>query len=68
MIEDIIKEMENVDTLNITGENKKNMVLDTFKKDLGQYYHYNSFLISSTIDFIAKMSKAQFNTTINYNK
>jgi hypothetical protein len=68
MIDEIIKEMEKVDILNITGENKKKMVLDKFKKDLGQYYTYNSFLLSSTIDFIAKVSKTDINTTINNHK
>jgi|TARA_Y100000389_G_scaffold123233_1_gene120521 hypothetical protein len=67
MIDEIIKEMEKVDILNITGENKKKMVLDKFKKDLGQYYNYNSFLLSSTIDFISKVSKSNFNTTLNNN-
>jgi hypothetical protein len=65
MIDIIIKEMEKVDNLPITGENKKELVLDKFKKDFGQYYNYNSYLLSSTIDFIATMSKTNLNTTIN---
>ena len=32
MIDIIIKEMEKVDNLPITGENKKELVLDKFKK------------------------------------
>lgn len=65
MIDIIIKEMEKVDNLPITGENKKELVLDKFKKDFGQYYNYNSYLLSSTIDFIVTMSKINLNTTIN---
>lgn len=65
MIDIIIKEMEKVDNLPITGENKKELVLDKFKKDFGQYYNYNSYLLSSTIDFIVTMSKTNLNTTIN---
>jgi hypothetical protein len=65
MIEIIIKEMEKVDKLHIKGEKKKEMVLYKFKKDFGQYYKYNSYLLSSTIDFIAKISKTNLNTTIN---
>lgn len=65
MIQDIIKEMENVEHLNISGEEKKTIVLNKFKKDMGEYYTYNSYLISTTIDFIANITKTKFNTTIN---
>jgi hypothetical protein len=65
MIQDIIKEMEIVEKLNISGEEKKTVVLNKFKKDMGKYYTYNSYLISTTIDFIANMTKTKFNTTIN---
>lgn len=65
MIDRIIKEMEKVEDLNISGNEKKQKVLEHFEKELGEYYKYNSFLISSTIDFIVKVSKNNFTTPIN---
>ena len=65
MITDVIKEMEKVDKLNIPGFEKKQKVLEKYKKEFGEYYKYNSFVISSTIDFICKISKNNFTTTIN---
>lgn len=65
MIDRIIKEMEKVEDLNISGNEKKQKVLEHFEKELGEYYQYNSFLISSTIDFIVKVSKNNFTTPIN---
>lgn len=67
MIEEIIKEMEKVDSLDISGTKKKELVLNKFKKDFGEYYQYNSYLISSSIDFIANISKNNFKTSINNN-
>ena len=65
MIEIIISEMEKVDKLNISGNKKKELVIEKCKKELGEYYMYNNHIINSTIDFIVKVSKNNFKTTIN---
>ena len=68
MIAIIIAEMEKVDKLNISGNEKKEKVLEKCKKELGEYYVYNIHLIRSTIDFITNISKNNFTTSINNNK
>jgi len=65
MISNVIKEMEKAEKLNISGYEKKQMVLEKFKKELGDYYHYNAYIIASTIDFIATISKNSLVTSIN---
>ena len=67
MIEFIIAEMEKVVKLDISGKRKKELVLEKCKKELGEYYIYNNHVIHSTIDFIVKVSKNNFKTTINNN-
>jgi hypothetical protein len=65
MINNIIKEMEKVESENISGIEKKKIVLNIFKKEFGEYYNVNSYLLSTIIDFVVDISKEKFHTTIN---
>ena len=69
ILKQIIETAETVDLLlDKTGEQKKILVLENLKLQLGtEVYERYYFMISETIDFVIDVSKHGLKTTINQN-